>query len=1056
MLVTGITIYCLYRFDISHKKFLICLVAISLIIRTVCIFEIHNPQVSDFKTMYEISEDVIDGNGSLNEKSTRYINEWNYQLPFILFQSLILLVCNKIMFLECINVGLSILSILLMYRIMNRVSNKKCSQIFTTLYAIFLNPIFYNNILSNQHIFLFLTLLAFDFIFEKEIFKNQYIRVILSTITIAVAELLRPEGKVFVITYIVYLLYLCVFKKENIKSAIIKMLILITGFLIITQGTMLILKSTSLITKESDASWTYKFVLGLDYKSTGRWTEEEYNKFFAFSSKEEQTEYGISKIKQNLFNRNVISLFKNKINLFWNDFANEWSLSYLNGTGINIGKTNISMEDFYNFIYSWDKVIWEVVIIFSIIGIFKIKNSDEKILYYIYLFGIAVIYLLIEVQGRYAFSFRPYVFILASIGLKNLFDFLKNKNWLNLEKVKKAEKNIIKNKEKIFKSPITHITILIILCWIVNRVCLYFSTGTLGKLMFLSYFNNEWIIFLNFLPIVYIAIMFYVLTRKVSLSFLFSSLISYGIVLINLFKMQLRDDNLLMEDVTLIKEALKMKTNYTIEFTAEMIGWIIVFLLISVVLYILCDRSKNKEKIKLTKSKLAIRIIARILEMSVLVVVGFMGINTIYLSKDLYAKTRNEGNYFNKWSTINQYISRGTLYSFLHSYSEMKIVVPEGYDKAEAKKMISEYKYSDIANDKKVNVIGIMLEAYNDFSKFDEIEFAIDPYKDFHEIEKESYSGELVTSIFAGGTVDTERKFLTGYTSLPTFRKKTNSYVEYFKEQGYTVEGSHPSYEWFYNRININRNIGFENYYFYENKYKEFSEDSIAGDEVLITEILRLYDNHIQNSNKPYFSFNVTYQNHGPYSTESNESTKQFVKSKEGYTQENVAILNNYFTGIEDTGKNLKKLVDNLKEDDEPVVLILFGDHNPWLGNENSVYNMLGINLAWDTEEGATNYYCTSYVIWANDKAKEVLKNDFIGNGERISPNYLMNKYFELAGYEGNEFMKMSNEFRENVQAINQDFYYENNTFVQNLSEENEKALEKFNKLQYYWIYDKK
>ena len=52
-----------------------------------------------------------------------------------------------------------------------------------------------------------------------------------------------------------------------------------------------------------------------------------------------------------------------------------------------------------------------------------------------------------------------------------------------------------------------------------------------------------------------------------------------------------------------------------------------------------------------------------------------------------------------------------------------------------------------------------MLEAYNDFSKFDEIEFAIDPYKELHEIESEAYHGELVTNIFAGGTVDTERKF---------------------------------------------------------------------------------------------------------------------------------------------------------------------------------------------------------------------------------------------------------------------------------------------------------
>lgn len=1049
-------VYCLYRFDISHKKFLIALLSISLIIRVGCIFEIHNPQVSDFKTMYEISEDIIDGNGSLNKSSRNYINEWNYQVPFILLQALILMICNKVMFLECVNVGLSILSILLMYRIMNRISNKKCAQIFTTLYAIFLNPIFYNNILSNQHVFLFLTLLAFDLIFEDKIIKNQYWRIILSTITIAIANLLRPEGTIFVLAIAIYLLFSSLLEKKSIKSLLIKFLILVIGFLGITQGTMAILKSTSLITRESDTSWTYKFVLGLDYKSTGRWSEEEYNNFFALDTKAEQTEYGIAKIKQNLFNVNVISLFKNKINLFWNDFANEWALSYFENVGPQFGIFTISMDKFYDFIYSYDKILWVFVIILSVIGIFKRKDVFEKNIYYLLLFGTAFIYLFIEVQGRYAFTYRPYVFILASVGLKNLFEFLKNKKGIDLEKVKKLEKNIIDNKEKILKSPITHITLLVLLSGLVNVICLYFSTGSLGNKMFNSYLNNDYIVFLNFLPIIYLAIIFYVLTRKVSLSFVFSSLISYAIVLINSFKMQLRDDNLLMEDVTLIKEALKIQTNYTIEFTTLMITCIVAFLVIAVILYIFFDRKKKLEKKEVTKKQIIIKIVARLFEVVVLIAVGFVLIDKVYTSADLYQKTRNEGDYFNKWSTINQYISRGTIYSFLHSYSEMKVVVPEGYNKAETKKMLEQYQYSNIPDDEKVNIIGIMLEAYNDFSKFDEVEFIEDPYKELHEIEAESYSGELVTSIFAGGTVDTERKFLTGYTSLPSFRKATNSYVKYFKEQGYTVEGSHPSYEWFYNRVNINRNIGFEKYYFYENMYAKLANNEIAGDKLFMSQILNLYNVHKNTSDKPYFSFNVTYQNHGPYLDENTENTKEYVRVKEGYTAPEVAILNNYLTVVADTGKNLKALTESLKDDDEPVILIFFGDHNPWLGNENSVYNMLGINLVWDTEEGATNYYCTPYVIWANDKAKEVLGNDFVGKGERISPNFLMNKLFELTGYDGNEFMKASNELKKNVQAVNQDFYYENNIFVQNLSQEGEEMLEEYNKIQYYWTYDAK
>ena len=150
----------------------------------------------------------------------------------------------------------------------------------------------------------------------------------------------------------------------------------------------------------------------------------------------------------------------------------------------------------------------------------------------------------------------------------------------------------------------------------------------------------------------------------------------------------------------------------------------------------------------------------------------------------------------------------------------MRKVPPKGYNKKEAKSELEKYEYSNIPDDKKVNVIAIMLEAYSDLSDAEGIEFKIDPYRKWHVLESQSYSGDLITNIFAGGTIDTERKFLTGATNLPTLRKKTNSYVYYFKEQGYTVEGSHPSSNFFYNRVNINKNLGFDNYYFLENKYE--------------------------------------------------------------------------------------------------------------------------------------------------------------------------------------------------------------------------------------------
>ena len=66
-------------------------------------------------------------------------------------------------------------------------------------------------------------------------------------------------------------------------------------------------------------------------------------------------------------------------------------------------------------------------------------------------------------------------------------------------------------------------------------------------------------------------------------------------------------------------------------------------------------------------------------------------------------------------------------------------------------------------------------------------------------------SGNLLTNIFAGGTVDTEWGFLTGYSQHQDFTKATDSYVWYFDRQGYQTRGGHPGFGWFYDRENVNQ-----------------------------------------------------------------------------------------------------------------------------------------------------------------------------------------------------------------------------------------------------------
>lgn len=533
---------------------------------------------------------------------------------------------------------------------------------------------------------------------------------------------------------------------------------------------------------------------------------------------------------------------------------------------------------------------------------------------------------------------------------------------------------------------------------------LAFATVSKRWDMLESYCSRPLLLLLNLLPCVALCLLLWLLCNRPVIAYAVTAALVFGFTLANWYKLQFRNDPLMFEDLFLVKEAGNMLGRYSLFLTPSLA---LAFLLILAggVLLFFCARGRFQpgwKRFALAGAALAL----------------CAALSPVYSSSDIYNKKTENFDHVNRWAATDVYISKGFLYPFLHSVPAAFPTPPEGYSKAQAKALLESCGDADIPEEKKVDVIGVMLEAFNDFSKYDEIQFMGDPYQAWHTLEEESVHGNLVTSIFAGGTVTTERQFLTGCVNPKSPRGLANSYAWYFADQGYTVTGSHPSYGWFYNRQNINSYLGFETYLFSENHYADFVEPgAIARDEILLPEMERLYEEHKENSDDPYFSFSVTYQGHGPYSAEENKWGEEYVKPG-AYTKASENILNNYFASVHSTGEELLAFADFYRNREEPVILVLFGDHNPWLGDDNSVYKELGLDLDLSQKQGFMNYYCTRYVIWANDAAKKVLGNDFTGEGPDISPNFLMNLVFQECGWEGPAFLQYTNEVMEKLPAI--------------------------------------
>lgn len=165
---------------------------------------------------------------------------------------------------------------------------------------------------------------------------------------------------------------------------------------------------------------------------------------------------------------------------------------------------------------------------------------------------------------------------------------------------------------------------------------------------------------------------------------------------------------------------------------------------------------------------------------------------TLYCNEASYRRTTAGSELVNPWSDTEVFVSHGVLYPFLYSVQDMLPVPPEGYQEAVASSALERYPEEAIPEDQKVSVVGIMLEAFCDLTDFPalaEQEGVQEVYAPWHALEEESVSGDLLTNIFAGGTVDTEWCFLTGYSQYEEFRNDVDSYVWYFDWQGYQTRG---------------------------------------------------------------------------------------------------------------------------------------------------------------------------------------------------------------------------------------------------------------------------
>ncbi len=525
----------------------------------------------------------------------------------------------------------------------------------------------------------------------------------------------------------------------------------------------------------------------------------------------------------------------------------------------------------------------------------------------------------------------------------------------------------------------------------------------LGKML-----RQPLILFLNWLPIALLTAAFAFAFRNVFFSSALVGLIAGAMSLINRVKLTIRGEPFVPRDISLIKEAADAAGSYDMTLPWFQIGCLVVMTAVFIVLGVLLPLKKSEDAPK--KRGALVRVMGFVLCLAVLV--GAVGL--VYSSTDLYNSFETTEPY--NLSSVNNEL--GFVYYFCYHFSTYKIEKPEGFDREEAASWETGYESAPDAAD--VNVVFVMNEAFSDILNedvfvFPEGENPMEVYNTLAEGEN-AWAGHIVVPYFAGGTADTEFDVASGMqtnllnpaapslTAFRTVNRDLDSIFRVFGADGYTSCFMHPGQSWFYNRENVYDWFGADESFFVEDFDAEY-KGSWVTDESVLRELVSRFEEKSAGGGLD-FTYAVTIQNHMSYTAEKyGDYVCPEVETTAELSPEIQTAVNVYAEGIRDANAMLAELTEFYSAQEEPVLLLFFGDHLPYLGDNRQGYIELGLSAA-EIYGGEDPYaaYTAPFLLWCNEAAAQELDFEAAiealelpGDG-RISACYLGAAVLELCG----------------------------------------------------------
>ena len=340
---------------------------------------------------------------------------WGYPLLLGLIYKLLGV---KIILAQYLNVILSLITIGLLYLLVNRLVGQSYGLLAAFLYALLPSQIFMNNVVNSEILFIALVLSGVYFSIR---FMQDYIwrNLVLAGMFLGLSQVVRPVGMIYLLVFIAFL-FLQLFPghlKRIVKYGVI---VLLSFYLMLLP----FLAMKSVIYKEvilwEKGTFGMVFVMGTNVNSGGFWNQEDYDYLKSLLIEYDNNAERVNReaFKLALWRLSRSDDFKfmvpSKVYNMWSidTFGFEWA--NIDGKGERIIKEEEPLRT-----YRGVSQIFYALLLFLIVSYIACFPMERDAGYrYVMLIFLAffLLHIFIEIQGRYHMPLTPFLLVILAYG----------------------------------------------------------------------------------------------------------------------------------------------------------------------------------------------------------------------------------------------------------------------------------------------------------------------------------------------------------------------------------------------------------------------------------------------------------------------------------------------------------------------------------------------------------------------------------------------------------------------------------------------------------------